>query len=235
VKLSLTLHLYICMRYNATVGRLLKTRRNPPPPLSGWFLGFATCLILQNIKDLILVCKAQFSNILKRIKWPIHKCISSLLILSWKLLVLFKGFLIQDQWFIWFWFQRNQKHFQPDPHSCWRFDVSRWVEKITCTLEISVVKSPSVSPTISSAFAPYQVYEWYPQSKEILLNLGMKCWNTASNAQGSRVILVVLQVGALKIYVAAVEALRKKERQDETEFINKIGGKSSLGPSYFLL
>jgi len=63
----------------------------------------------------------------------------------------------------------------------------------------------------------------------------MKCWNSASNAQGSRVILVVLQVGALKIYVAAVEALRKKERQDETEFINKIGGKSSLGPSYFLL
>jgi hypothetical protein len=32
------------------------------------------------------------------------------------------------------------------------------------------------------------------------------------NAQGSRVIIVVVQVGAVKIYVAAVEALRKKER-----------------------
>jgi hypothetical protein len=63
----------------------------------------------------------------------------------------------------------------------------------------------------------------------------MKCWNTASNAQGSRVIIVVVQVGALKIYVAAVEALRKKERRDETQFITEIGGKSSLGPSYFLL
>jgi hypothetical protein len=41
-----------------------------------------------------------------------------------------------------------------------------------------------------------------------------------------RVILVVVQeVGAVKIYVAAVEALRKKERQFETQFTTKIGGK----------
>ncbi len=38
----------------------------------------------------------------------------------------------------------------------------------------------------------------------------------------------------MKIYVAAVEALRKKERQDETQFTTKIGGKTSLGPSYFV-
>jgi hypothetical protein len=44
---------------------------------------------------------------------------------------------------------------------------------------------------------------------------------------------VVVQLGAMKIYVAAVEALRKKERQDETQFTTKIGGKTSLGPSYF--
>jgi hypothetical protein len=35
--------------------------------------------------------------------------------------------------------------------------------------------------------------------------------------------------------VAAVEALRKNERQDETHFTTKIGGKTSLGPSYFAL
>jgi len=63
----------------------------------------------------------------------------------------------------------------------------------------------------------------------------MKCWNSAFNAQGSRLIIVVVQVGAVKIYVAAVEALRKKERQDETQFTTKIGGKTSLGPSYFIL
>jgi hypothetical protein len=39
----------------------------------------------------------------------------------------------------------------------------------------------------------------------------------------------------VKIYVAAVEALRKKERGDETQFTSKIGGKkTSLGPSYFV-
>jgi hypothetical protein len=29
------------------------------------------------------------------------------------------------------------------------------------------------------------------------------------NAQGSRIIIVIVQVGAVKIYVAAVEALKK--------------------------
>jgi hypothetical protein len=70
-------------------------------------------------------------------------------------------------------------------------------------------------------FIPYPLFLWYPQSKENLLNLSMKCWNSASNKQGSRLNLVV-QVGAVKIYVATVEALRKKERQDETQFTTKI-------------
>jgi hypothetical protein len=39
----------------------------------------------------------------------------------------------------------------------------------------------------------------------------------------------------VKIYVAAVEELRKKERGDETQFTTKIGGKISLGSSYFVL
>jgi hypothetical protein len=42
-------------------------------------------------------------------------------------------------------------------------------------------------------------------------------------------------VGSVKIYVAAMKALRKKERGDETQFTTKIGGKTSLGPSYFNL
>jgi hypothetical protein len=61
----------------------------------------------------------------------------------------------------------------------------------------------------------------------------MKCWNSAFNAQRLRVITVVVQVGAVKIYIEAVEALRQKERQDETQFTTKIGGKTSLGSSYF--
>ncbi len=45
--------------------------------------------------------------------------------------------------------------------------------------------------------------------------------NSAFNAQGSRVIIVIVQVGAVQVYVAAVEALREKERQDETQFTTK--------------
>ncbi len=40
----------------------------------------------------------------------------------------------------------------------------------------------------------------------------MRCWNSAFNAQGSRVIIVVVEVGVVKISVAAVKAFREKER-----------------------
>jgi hypothetical protein len=43
--------------------------------------------------------------------------------------------------------------------------------------------------------------------------------------KGLRLIIVVVQVGGVK---------RKKERQDETQFTTKIGGKTSWGPSYFI-
>ncbi len=39
----------------------------------------------------------------------------------------------------------------------------------------------------------------------------------------------------MKIFVAAVEAIRKQERQDETQIITKIGIKTSLGLNYFAL
>jgi hypothetical protein len=64
-------------------------------------------------------------------------------------------------------------------------------------------------------FTPYPLFQWYPQSTEILLNLSMKN-SSAFNARGSRVTIVVVQVRAMKIYVTEVEALRKNERQDET-------------------
>jgi hypothetical protein len=55
--------------------------------------------------------------------------------------------------------------------------------------------------------------------------------------EGSKVIIVVVQVGAVKIYVAAEQwrrAQEKKERGDETQFTPKIGGNISLGLSYFV-
>jgi hypothetical protein len=41
--------------------------------------------------------------------------------------------------------------------------------------------------------------------------------NLSVNAEGSRGIIVAVQVGSVKIYVAAVEALTKEERQGETQ------------------
>ncbi len=63
----------------------------------------------------------------------------------------------------------------------------------------------ALSHPILFAFIPYPLFEWYPQSKEILLDLSMKCWNSTFNAQGSRVIIVVVQVGAVKIYVGKMK------------------------------
>jgi hypothetical protein len=65
---------------------------------------------------------------------------------------------------------------------------------------------------------------------DILLNLKMKCCNSAFNAQGSKLIIVVIHVRAVKIYVAALEALRKKGRQDETRFTTKFDGFLSFIP-----
>jgi hypothetical protein len=41
----------------------------------------------------------------------------------------------------------------------------------------------------------------------------MKYWNSAFNAQGSRGIKIAVDVGVVKIYVAAMEALRKKRKR----------------------
>jgi len=49
-----------------------------------------------------------------------------------------------------------------------------------------------------------------------MLKLNTKCWISAFNAQGSRGIILGVQAGGVKIYVAVVEAFMKKERQAET-------------------
>jgi hypothetical protein len=47
----------------------------------------------------------------------------------------------------------------------------------------------------------------------------VKCGNSRFNAQGPRGNILPVQVGAVKIYVTEVQALRKKERQGETQKI----------------
>jgi hypothetical protein len=103
----------------------------------------------------------------------------------------------------------------------------------TFKIELST-KSPCLYHVFEPPFSPYPLFWWYPQSKEILLNFSMKCQNSAFNAQGSRVITIVVQVGAVRIYVAAVEALMKMEIQDETQYTAKIDGFLSFTPCYMI-
>jgi hypothetical protein len=101
------------------------------------------------------------------------------------------------------------------------------VSSSICADENRVICKVTLSSPLSLGLLspPYPLFQWYLQSQEILLNLSMKCCNSALNAQGSRLIIVVVQLGIVKIYVAAAaEALMKKERQDETQFTTKVDG-----------
>jgi hypothetical protein len=64
------------------------------------------------------------------------------------------------------------------------------------------------------------------ESQYDMLKLSTKGWISAFDVQGLRGIIVAVQVGAVKIYVAAVEALRKIERQGETQ--ETLGSPSPL-------
>jgi hypothetical protein len=57
---------------------------------------------------------------------------------------------------------------------------------------------------------------------------------SAFNAQTSRLITVAFQVGAVKIYAAIVEALKKKERQGETQFTTKTEVPLPLNANLFI-
>jgi hypothetical protein len=104
------------------------------------------------------------------------------------------------------------------------------VLKLVWTLDPTVIRKVTLS------FTPYDLFQWYLQSKEILIKSQYEIWNSAFNAQGSseiwnsvfnaqgsseiwnsvfnvqgsKLTIVVVQVGAVKIYVAAVEALKKR-------------------------
>jgi hypothetical protein len=49
--------------------------------------------------------------------------------------------------------------------------------------------------------------------------MGMKCWNSTFNVQGSRIIIIHVHVRILKIYVAIVEKLKKRNEGVKTNGI----------------
>jgi hypothetical protein len=68
-----------------------------------------------------------------------------------------------------------------------------------------------------------------------MLKLSTKRWIPAFNAQGLRGIIVAVQVGAVKIYVIAVEALRKQRKRGWNSETIKIDGFLSFTPPWMLM
>jgi len=93
------------------------------------------------------------------------------------------------------------------------FDYIRKFIKITLMGEMHLVGNNKhirvickVTLCLGLLSPPIPSFSGIHKIRKILSNLSMKCWNS------------LYKVGAVKVYVAAVEALRKKERQDETQF-----------------
>jgi len=43
----------------------------------------------------------------------------------------------------------------------------------------------------------------------------MKCWISTFNAQGLKIIIIVVHVGVVKIHITIVDTFKKNERLDE--------------------
>jgi hypothetical protein len=43
----------------------------------------------------------------------------------------------------------------------------------------------------------------------------MKCWNSTFNAQGLKIIIIVVHVEVVKIHITIVDAFKKNERSSE--------------------
>ncbi len=81
-----------------------------------------------------------------------------------------------------------------------------------------------VTVETSLQFHTYMTYAWV---LFLFLKLSIWCTRFKTSCSTGR--------SSENIYVAAVEALQKKKRQDETQLTTKIVGKISLTPSYFVL
>jgi len=106
------------------------------------------------------------------------------------------------------------------------------VNQFSDLLELST-KQPCLHPVFGPPFTPYPLFQWYPQSKDILLNLSIEMLQLStkcSNAQGWRLIIVVVQVGAVKNMWQQWRRTRKMKDRDETQFTTEIDDFLSFTP-----
>jgi hypothetical protein len=104
--------------------------------------------------------------------------------------------------------------------------------KLSMKLDMKVIWKVTLSLGLLSP--PIPSFSGIHKVRRFLWNLSMKCWNSTFNAQGSRVIIVVVQVGTVKIYVAEVGGAQEKRRQDETQLPPKLVEKLGWVPVILL-
>jgi hypothetical protein len=63
--------------------------------------------------------------------------------------------------------------------------------------------------------------------------MGMKWWNLTFDAQGLKIIIIVVHVGVVKVYVTMMEALRGKKKIGWNSIYTKIDGFLSFTPPPF--
>ncbi len=87
-------------------------------------------------------------------------------------------------------------------------------------------KSCPVSPELHPPFDASSPLERCPQSREILLNKGMKYWDSALNAPGSRTFIATVHIAA-----ALIGWKRSgNERTGQTQFSTKFAAELSFKP-----
>ncbi len=97
------------------------------------------------------------------------------------------------------------------PFCCCHWSCFKWRYEFRRKFVQLSIKSPTLFTPSSLCFhTPSPLSEWYPQSREILLYLSMKCWNSVYNAKGSRLIIVVVYIWAVKIYGSSSEGAEGK-------------------------
>jgi hypothetical protein len=78
--------------------------------------------------------------------------------------------------------------------------ISPYVTRPNLHQHIKVIQKIILSsPCLWASFTLYLFFQWFLQSILFLLNLHMKCYNSSFNAQGSKLVIIVVHIGVVEI------------------------------------
>jgi hypothetical protein len=98
-----------------------------------------------------------------------------------------------------------------------------------CILELSI-KSRAVGPELHPSFDASSPHS--SQSHEILLNKGMKYWDSGLNARGARTFIATVYIAGAVIGWKRTEEERTGQTQFSTKFVAKLSFMPRWNPVY---